>query len=384
MIVVDPISVPDPGLSFPRDPGAFDFHNPSRTSHSEQAVPLGGIPRALREAAELAGLDPVAELYNEALRYAQEGHLRLARERLQMLLCMAPDDGEARLMLARVFVAGQRWSDALGALDEATNCGVDVPMSLRRAVEDHLRAERAVTEEQHNALKAREQGEVKALRMEARRLRSENAQVACHVTDLEREVRKWAWATASVSALTIVFIVGSLVFGARGTDEEAKGEPTDGAVVQSGEPGAVAPAVPGSPEAAVEVAAELPPPPVDLAQFAADLLDSAPGLDGTSLQVRVEGDKVILAGEVLTFKQRKTAERVLASANGVGSVDASAVKLLVRTKGAHHVVEKGDTLSHIAHAFYGDSTLTAGIISANKIENNVLKIGQKLTIPPID
>ena len=124
MIVVDPISVPDPGLSSPRNPGAFDFHNPSRTSHSEQAVPLGGIPRALREAAELAGIDPVAELYNEALRYAQEGHLRLSRERLQMLLCMAPDDGDARLMLARVFVAGQRWSDALSALDEATNCGL--------------------------------------------------------------------------------------------------------------------------------------------------------------------------------------------------------------------------------------------------------------------
>lgn len=374
MIVVDPISVPDPGLSSPRNPGAFDFHNPSRTSHSEQAVPLGGIPRALREAAELAGIDPVAELYNEALRYAQEGHLRLARERLQMLLCMAPDDGDARLMLARVFVAGQRWSDALSALDEATNCGVDVPMSLRRAVEDHLRAERAVTEEQQNALKAREQGEVKALRSEARRLRSENAQVACHVTELEREVRKWAWATASVSALTIVFIVGSLVFGRRSAGEPVASQE---APVETDAARAVVA------EAATEPVPEPIPEPIDLARFAADVLDSAPGLDGTSLQVRVEGDKVILSGEVLTFRQRKTAERVVGDASGVGSVDASAVKILVRTQGGQHVVEKGDTLSHIAHAYYGDSALTAGIEKVNKLEGTVLKIGQKLTIPPV-
>ena len=134
MIVVDPISVPSPGHLPESAPGpaGFEFDQSTRQSSSEQPVPLGGVPRALREAAEMAGLDPIAQLYNEALRYGREGHLRLARERLQVLLCMAPDDGEARLMLARVHVAGQRWSDALAALDEAQSCGVDVPMSLRR------------------------------------------------------------------------------------------------------------------------------------------------------------------------------------------------------------------------------------------------------------
>ena len=99
----------------------LQFDNASRSSHSDQPVPLGGVPRALREAAEMSGLDPVSELYNEALRYASEGHLRLARERLQMLLCMKPDDGESRLMLAKIFVAGQRWQDAIAALDEAAS-----------------------------------------------------------------------------------------------------------------------------------------------------------------------------------------------------------------------------------------------------------------------
>ena len=39
------------------------FDQASRTSHSDQPVPLGGVPRAMREAAEMAGLDPLAELY---------------------------------------------------------------------------------------------------------------------------------------------------------------------------------------------------------------------------------------------------------------------------------------------------------------------------------
>ena len=96
----------------------------------------------MREAAQAAGLDPVAELYNEALRYLQEGHRRLARERLQMLLCMAPDDAEARLMLAQIHVASKRWADALAELDKA-NEHIVVPKDLYREVRDSLQAERA-------------------------------------------------------------------------------------------------------------------------------------------------------------------------------------------------------------------------------------------------
>src|SRR5690606_25793902 len=133
--------------------------------------------------------------------------------RLQMLLCMAPDDGEARLVLAKVHVAGQRWQDALSALDEAQSCGVHVPPSLRRAVEDHLRAEEAAADEHRAALRAREQGEIKALRNEARRLRSENAQLLARTGALEQEIRKWALTTAGVATVSIVFIVTNLILG---------------------------------------------------------------------------------------------------------------------------------------------------------------------------
>ncbi|MEQ1565640.1 MAG: BON domain-containing protein [Myxococcota bacterium] len=360
--------------------GEAAFLDPSRASHSEQSFPLGGVPRALREAAELAGIDPVSELYNESLRYAQEGHLRLARERLQMLLCMAPDDGEARLMLARVFVAGQRWSDALAALDEAVTCGVDVPMSLRRAVEDHLRSERLLSEEQTAAHRAREEGEVKALRHEARRLRSEHAALAGQTAVLEREVRKWAWATASVSALACVFIAGSLVLGARSEPEAPAAE----AAAVVGPPDAGAEPDAAAPEVAPAEAPAAPAPVVDLPTRVTEALAGVAALADTSVQATVTGDKVVLSGSVVSYRQRRAAERAVAAVEGVTAVDATGVQTTVRTKGAVHTVAPGDTLSHLAYAYYGESSRTGAIERANHIEGQVLKIGQQVVIPPLD
>lgn len=360
----------DPSSS--SEPAAFQFDDPSRASHSEQPVPLGGVPRALREAAEMSGLDPIAELYNEALRYASEGHLRLGRERLQMLLCMAPDDGEARLLLAKIHVAGQKWQDALAALDEAQACGMPVPSSLRRAVEDHLRAEEAATDEQRAALRAREQGEVKTLRQEARRLRSENAHLVGRCAELERETRKWAWSTAGVSSLAILFIGMSLLFGGGSAEAEPAEE------LAATVPTADAPASPAAP------ASEAPRSTASIASQAANALSAAPGLDGTTLEVEVAGGKATVSGEVQSHQQLRTASRVLSGVSGIHEVDVSRVEITAVTKGTTHVVVRGDTLSHIAQQYYGDSTRAQAILKANKgTTPSNLRIGQELRIPPV-
>ena len=392
-IVIDPISVPTPGALHdareepqlsPLDEGVvadFDFDGSSRQSHSEQPVPLGGVPRALREAAEMAGLDPLNELYNEALRYAQEGHLRLARERLQMLLCMAPDDGQARLMLARVHVAGQRWQDAISSLDEAANCGVSVPPTLRRAVEDHLQAERASAEEHRSALRAREQGEVRSLRSEARRLRSEHAQLTGRATDLEREVRKWAWATVGVSSLATLFIVASLLFGGAPAEEPT----ADELAVAEAEELLAEENLPEGVKVETDPAdAQRDPQGASVAAKAARALSEAPLLEGTSLELKISEGQAVLSGEVTTHKQRKTAEQVLGGVEGLSGVDTEAVTVLARTRGATHTVASGNTLSHIAYHYYGDSQLTKPIEKANGVTAKSLRIGQELTIPPVE
>jgi len=391
-IVIDPISVPSPGAANAREPEPapasdphalqFDFDGSSRASRSDQPVPLGGLPRALREAAEVAGLDPLNELYNEALRYAQEGHLRLSRERLQMLLCMAPDDGQARLMLARVHVAGQRWRDAIAALDEAASCGVTVPPALRRAVEDHLQAERSNAEEQREALRAREQGEVRALRAEARRLRSEQVQLTGRATDLEREVRKWAWSTLGVSTLSGLFIVASLFLGggtaeADPTPEAIAAAETEELLAEENLPEGVK--VEADP---IEMAKD--PLSANVAAKAAQVLSNAPELEDTALELKVKGSKAVLGGEVDRFSQMRTAEDLLKAVQGIDHVDATSVVILARTQGAAYTVRPGDTLSHIARRHYGDSQLTKPIEKANKVSSKNLRVGQDLTIPPVE
>ncbi len=376
---LSPSLSPSLHVSAPRADGQspdFDFQSTTRQSNSDQPVPLGGVPRALREAAEQSGIDPVAELYNEALRYANEGHLRLARERLQMLLCMSPDDGEARLLLARVHVAGQKWSEALLALDEAASCGMSVPLPLRRTVEDHLRSEQAAQEEEKSAVRAREHGEIKALRQEARRLRGENAALLSRSADLEKEVRKWAWATAATSLVTVLFVAVSLTFGGStpATTDVAAADPAvapaEGAV-------AVVDGAPADPAA--------PPTSAENATAAARAIAEAPGLQGTSLEVEVRGASAVARGEVTSFKQKQLAEKTLKGVSGIEKVDVKQVVILARTRGANHTVVSGDSLGKIAYQYYGDSQLAEKVKKSN---TDVLKggdnlsVGMKLKIPP--
>lgn len=353
----------------------------SRSSQSDASVPAGGVPRALRNAAESVGIDPLAELYNEALRFATEGHLREARERLLMLICLDPEDAEARLLLAKVHVAGQKWKEALSALDEASSLGLKVPKELRRAVEDHLHAEVATEEEQRAALRAREQGEIRALRQEARRLRSENAQLLNRSSGLEQEVRRWAWTAGGVSVVAILFTLTTFLSssGSSSTPVVAaevaeSAAPTEQAVPLVGEPGPVEAASP-----------EAPPPVEDLAARAQRVLEQAPDLNGT-FAVTVKGGEASVSGEVRTAAERRRVKAILEEVRGLSAVSVDGLEVTARTRGARHTVSSGDMLSKIAYRYYGDSQLIAPIRKANASlsKSTSLSIGQELVIPPVE
>ena len=75
------------------------------------------------------------------------------------------------------------------------------------------------------------------------------------------------------------------------------------------------------------------------------------------------------------------------SARGVTSVNANDLTINARTRGATHIVGKGDMLGGLAYQYYGDSSLANTILNAN---NGVLhgksnlSIGMELDIPAID
>lgn len=349
---------------------SVQFDDPSRASAS--ASNDAGVLQSIRDAAVQSGLDPAAELYNEALSLATEGHYRMAQDRLHVLLGIAPSDGDARLLLAKIHVAGQQWRRALATLDEAAQCGVTVPEDLRLAVERHLQADDESFEEQRSSSLAREQGEMKRLRSETRRLRSENAALISRTYALESEAKRWAWMAAATSTVAIVFMVGRMLFSGPEAPVELDVEPGADLALTEGTPRFIEPTIPTATSAGNAA----------LANQAAEALSGSGDLFGAEIAVEVQGDKARLVGKVPSYAALRSAERLVGRVDGIGDVDAGTVIVTSRVRGTEHVVRSGDTLSGIAWRYYGESNLYPHIVKANRMTGAAdLQVGQKLVVP---
>jgi nucleoid-associated protein YgaU len=193
------------------------------------------------------GLDATSELYDEAVELARDGSLGRSRDRLRMLLCLDPHDGQAHLLLSKVFGAQGRWTDALTELDQATACGMRLPEGLREGFENKRDASQRNRSEK---VVARVNNELNALREEARRLRAENSRLERETRDQGDKARMWMSATAVVSGLGLFALLVGAVFGgddapdevveAPGIEAEAPVEPAIAAIA----PGIVAPEAP--------------------------------------------------------------------------------------------------------------------------------------------
>ena len=109
------------------------------------------------------------------------------------------------------------------------------------------------------------------------------------------------------------------------------------------------------------------------------------GLGNPNVQATVEGDKVILTGEVGSQEEKEKILLAVGNIAGVGSVDDQITVTGPVVKAATFVtVVKGDTLSAISLRVYGDANKYQKIFDANKpMLKDVNKIypGQSLRIP---
>lgn len=243
-------------------------------------------------------------------------------ERLRMLLVLDPADAEAALLLGKVLAGMARWQEALTWLDAASANGRVLPAGLRDEVSDALRREVADSEAQRQRLQARERGEVRTLRAEAKRLRADNVILEQQVTVLDKRVGFWSVATVLVSGSACALLLAAIVFGGPEAPEAA--------------PEALAVTAPTAPEATPDDAtvAEAP----SVAEAAAPVAAAPTPAPSPT-------------GGVLTT----------------------------------HTVAKGENLSVIAQKYYGKSSEWRKILSANDkvLKGDVRKLrpGQKLTIP---
>ena len=108
------------------------------------------------------------------------------------------------------------------------------------------------------------------------------------------------------------------------------------------------------------------------------------GLGNPNIQVSVEGDKVIARGEVASQEEKEKILLALGNVAGVGEVDDQISVTMPAPEARFVTVKKGDTLSAIAKAEYGNANAYMKIFEANKpMLSHPDKIypGQVLRIP---
>ncbi len=113
------------------------------------------------------------------------------------------------------------------------------------------------------------------------------------------------------------------------------------------------------------------------------------GLGNPSIQLQVEGDKVVASGEVASQEEKEKILLALGNVAGIGQVEDNITVAQTATTApvaaARFVtVKSGDTLSSIAKAEYGDANAYMKIFEANKPmlgDPNKIYPGQVLRIP---
>lgn len=281
-------------------------------------------------------LDVPASLYDEALALAREGRLAPSAERLRMLLVLDPTDANAALLLGKVQAGRGQWQEALGHLDNAAAQGAVMPGGLREEVEVNLRRQVQDAEQHRKRVAGREQAEIRGLRQEAKRLRSDNAALELQVEEMNRRVKLWTSVTALVAGSASALLLAVMLFGTSGD-----AAPEDGADASGG-------------DIAIEEVA------------VGDVPTAAPG------------DAAPGAVETVTI------------GGGVGSVEPAppaAAPAPVISLPTVHVVQKGQTLGHIAKKYYGKSSEWKHILKANDatLKGSVKRLqpGMQLMVPAI-
>ncbi|MEE4149025.1 peptidoglycan-binding protein LysM [Pseudomonas viridiflava] len=111
------------------------------------------------------------------------------------------------------------------------------------------------------------------------------------------------------------------------------------------------------------------------------------GLGNPNIQTEVDGGTVIVKGEVSSQEEKEKILVTLGNIEGVEKVDDQMIvasSAPAATESKFYEVKKGDTLSAISKAMYGDANKYQKIFDANKpMLKDVNKIypGQKLRIP---
>ncbi len=116
------------------------------------------------------------------------------------------------------------------------------------------------------------------------------------------------------------------------------------------------------------------------------IIDST-GLEVEDLELDIVDDKVTVYGQVDSQVDKEKVILVLGNVEGIATVDDRLSVVHPQPEAVFYEVQKGDSLSKIAKAHYGDAMKYMLIFEANQPmlkDPNLIYPGQKLRIPPLN
>jgi len=111
------------------------------------------------------------------------------------------------------------------------------------------------------------------------------------------------------------------------------------------------------------------------------------GIEIDGLAITVDGDVATVAGTASSQADREKVILVVGNTLGIGRVDDRLVVSVPEPEAVYYTVVRGDTLSKIAKAHYGNAMKYPVIFEANRpmLENpDKIYPGQMLRIPPLE
>jgi nucleoid-associated protein YgaU len=122
---------------------------------------------------------------------------------------------------------------------------------------------------------------------------------------------------------------------------------------------------------------------------AAKLLESVEklGFKVRDLNIEVADETVKVWGQAETQEEKEKVILVLGNTEGIATVDDNITVITPKVESKFYTVEKGDSLSKIAKAMYGDAMKYPVIFEANKPmlkDPDLIYPGQVLRIPTLD
>jgi nucleoid-associated protein YgaU len=111
------------------------------------------------------------------------------------------------------------------------------------------------------------------------------------------------------------------------------------------------------------------------------------GIEIKGLSLDLDDDKVTVFGQVESQADKERAILILGNVNGIAAVQDNLTVVEPKPEAVFYEVKRGDSLSKIAKAHYGDAMKYPVIFEANKPmlkDPNLIYPGQMLRIPPLE